>query len=695
MRPGTPVTLAISADSHYAVTVNGQPLFGNQFADFADYKVYDTYDITALVREGENQLLVTGYYQGESSLTYRVGEAGVLFEVRQADTMLCCSNAATLCRLNAGYRSGEIERITMQLSFSFRYDAVAAETPAPWGPCVVRAGYAALYPRPCKQLVNAGRVPTRVVAQGVFYKPCDQSLPCGEYMKQSALITLRPKEMGFDLSRLTMPSDEGISLAANGGDGVFLIADLGQEEAGLLDVEFTLPCEGDVYIGFGEHLDHLRVMTAIEGRQFAVVYHAKAGHNRFVHRFKRLAGRYVQIHLPSAEATVHYVGLQPTQYPVGDRGGLVCADDLHQRIYEVAKHTLHLCMHEHYEDCPWREQALYGMDSRVEMLCAYRAFEEYELSKASLRLFAHSQRENGQLELCAPAEADIYIPSFNLCYVISASEYLKHTGDCAFLEEIYPVVEKVIKTFADKMTDAGVIGCCTEPEAWNLYEWAPGLDGRKADMWPPMDVDFVDESTGKVLSAPLNAYFLMALKAYGEIAAALGKDIESTLALWKPIAEASERLFWDEEKGCYASYCDADGRKHYAELTQALFLCAGIVPAKKQAALRRKLRDGADWVPITMGSMIHKYDALMQEGDTYAAFVMDDIAKRWGDMVAVGATTFWETFAGSAEYTFGGAGSLCHGWAALPIYVYYTYGSAASRAGFAVEKEFAKKEVDG
>ena len=35
-------------------------------------------------------------------------------------------------------------------------------------------------------------------------------------------------------------------------------------------------------------------------------------------------------------------------------------------------------------------------------------------------------------------------------------------------------------------------------------------------------------------------------------------------------------------------------------------------------------------------------------------------------MLDAGATTFWETEKGATD--FDGAGSLCHGWSALPIY---------------------------
>jgi len=91
-------------------------------------------------------------------------------------------------------------------------------------------------------------------------------------------------------------------------------------------------------------------------------------------------------------------GVREQKYPV-KRYPLPLTDHLHQRIYEVGCNTLELCMHEHYEDCPWREQALYAMDSRIQILCGYYAFREYEMARASLRLLMHSLRPDGLVPL--------------------------------------------------------------------------------------------------------------------------------------------------------------------------------------------------------------------------------------------------------------------------------------------------------
>jgi hypothetical protein len=58
-------------------------------------------------------------------------------------------------------------------------------------------------------------------------------------------------------------------------------------------------------------------------------------------------------------------------------------------------------------------------------------------------------------------------------------------------------------------------------------------------------------------------------------------------------------------------------------------------------------------------------------GDTYREYVRKEVESIWGKMLYAGATTFWETDLGHAD--FHNAGSLCHGWSAVPIYLYGKY----------------------
>lgn len=60
------------------------------------------------------------------------------------------------------------------------------------------------------------------------------------------------------------------------------------------------------------------------------------------------------------------------------------------------------------------------------------------------------------------------------------------------------------------------------------------------------------------------------------------------------------------------------------------------------------------------------YDALLTCGEAYKGFILQDIKEKYGYMLEQGATTFWETAKGWQD--FDGAGSLCHGWSAIPAY---------------------------
>lgn len=130
-------------------------------------------------------------------------------------------------------------------------------------------------------------------------------------------------------------------------------------------------------------------------------------------------------------------------------------------------------MHEHYEDCPWREQALYTMDSRNQMLCGYYAFEDgtKEYARRNLILIAKGLRKDGLLILCFPTGIDIPIPFFSLVYLIQVYEYIFYTKDESILREVGEVVKTIFRTFMERVEENGLIPTFPYPY-WNFYEWA-------------------------------------------------------------------------------------------------------------------------------------------------------------------------------------------------------------------------------
>ena len=87
---------------------------------------------------------------------------------------------------------------------------------------------------------------------------------------------------------------------------------------------------------------------------------------------------------------------------------------------------------------------------------------------------------------------------------------------------------------------------------------------------------------------------------------------------------------------------------------------------KKRAEekIRRAFLSG-EMLPCTLATRAFKYDALIAAGKReYMRFILGEIRHDYGAMLDAGSATTWETVTGAAD--FGGAGSLCHGWSALP-----------------------------
>ncbi|MBQ5840463.1 MAG: hypothetical protein IIW40_00750, partial [Clostridia bacterium] len=418
---------------------------------------------------------------------------------------------------------------------------------------------------------------------------------------------------------------------------------------------------------FGEHLDDLRVRAEVGGRQFAAVYEGKSGRQQFTHYFKRFGCRYLQVHVYAPSCTVYYAGVMPTPYPLTQRPPFRSSDELHDRIEEVCRRTLELCMHEHYEDCPWREQGLYAMDSRNQMLFGYYAFGESTFAQESLRLLAMSQREDGLLELCAPSRCFVTIPSFTLNFVIAVEENVRFSKDVTFARDMIPYVEKVMDAFLGRRDATGLVPRFTEQPYWNFYEWTDGLDGVfDGSMSCP-------EGAEIEWDAPLNGWLILTLKAAAALQRVVGNE-EKAAVYEQACTEivAALRNFWDEEKGVYTSfYSKSKGYYHYAELTQARLLCGGVPTAEQQAVMRQKL-SAADngLVTISLSQSLLKYDALLTDA-AYGTFVKEEIGRIWGGMLYRGATSFWEVAEGAD--LFDRAGSLCHGWSAVPLYFYHRY----------------------
>ena len=126
------------------------------------------------------------------------------------------------------------------------------------------------------------------------------------------------------------------------------------------------------------------------------------------------------------------------------------------------------------------------------------------------------------------------------------------------------------------------------------------------------------------------------------------------------------KTFYDKTSGLYKNSV-RDNRK--SELVNALCVLCGAAKgetAKKVCAVLSD--DNSDLTRITLSMACFKYDALLKTDKAYKDYILSDIDRKYKIMLDAGATSFWETEKGESD--FSGAGSLCHGWSAMPVYYY-------------------------
>ena len=594
------VKMKISSKTNYAVFCNGEEVGYGQYQDFPDEKVYDEWTLDSFLKQGENILAIQAVsYNADYSSGIADGK-GIIFSIEADGKPLLLSDKNVQGRVSKTYQSGPYHNFSPQLSYAFGYDFRGEDD---W-----KKG------------------------QGKDFTACEESLPacrfCARPIKRMEQWTCLPKQ------------------ALDAG-----VYDFGQETVGFLGFEIVAEEETKLTVAFGEYLQDGNVKQIIHNRNFSVDFVLKKGVNVFQERFSRFGFRYLQLKADK-KIDVRKIHVRAVQYPVTVKP--LALEGIHSKIYEVGVHTLRCCMHDHYEDCPWREQAQYVMDSRTQMLCGYLAFEEYTFARACLRQMAHHFTKDGVFPITSPSYTELAIPCFSLTYLVALKEYTEYSGDKTLFEEMRGNVKTLLGNFIGRMKD----GLLLDFRSWNFFEWSEDL-GNSEEIETPRAED------AERNSLPLNCFFIMALDAYASLLGE-GEEAKQYQMLAETLRENCRKVFYDADKQEYFTYQEKGVLTHKAEYTQYLAILSGV--EQDAAALCRKLTAKNDLIPITLASNIFKYEVLLQQGG-YEEYLLEEIAQVWGYMLDCGATTFWETILGAAD--FDGAGSLCHGWSAVPVYVYH------------------------
>ncbi len=593
---GKQAVVRLVAETNYIAYLNGKRIGFGQFAGYREEKYYDELELSEYLVQGENELAITVWYEGFDSATHIDDGAGLWFSVLADGQEIAWSSKEVLSAKDFSYLNGRQKPITVQLGYT---SGMTSEAELVFSKSREHDRVCVLKKRPVQKLV-----------EGAF----EEAKPIG-------------------------------------GE----IFDLGRETAGY--VRLVVDCEKacTVTVSYGEYLTEGNVPRWIPGgyknvgRDFSLDFVCKQGLNEFEQFFIRIAGRYLGVTSnDGGRVEVKTIGVMPYEYPVTEKPFVLSG--IEKQIYDVSVRTLRLCMHEHYEDCPWREQALYTMDSRNQMLCGYYAFEETAFQRANLAFISKGKRSDGLLELTYPAVNTPAIPFFSIVYPVAVFEYIERTGDHSILDETWGTISGIMKTFADRIDETGLLKNFDEP-FWNFYEWSEGSDNENE----------LDPGSPRLEKHDLilNCSYLYALTRYEKLLALRGEPSEID---GEKIRSAVRKTFYDERRGLY--FLSDVGEKKYSQLGNAFACLVGLGNGRIAIALK----EDKTLIPATLSMLAFVYDALLAEDENNAEFVLNDIRKNYSFMLERGATSFWETLEGVTPYAKGC--SLCHGWSAIPVYYY-------------------------
>ena len=331
-------------------------------------------------------------------------------------------------------------------------------------------------------------------------------------------------------------------------------------------------------------------------------------------------------------------------------------DDLLNKIDLIATNTLKECMQTFFEDGPKRDRRLWIGDLRLEALTNYYTFNNLEIVKRCLYLFAAGEcNELGFLpsfvyETPYYHSGATHIEDYALLYVVSVCDYFEHTGDRDVVNDLLKICKSQLASFKATL-DKNLIA--TRQAGWFAFiDWCPGLECMTA----------------------LQGVYLYTLARFRDLLMAMGdEEYEKYSALISEVRSASKKHLYDESEKVFVNPSD---NGQLSVHSQVWMILGGVITGEEAKKLLLSCLDNKDFKqPVTPYMRHYVIEAMLKLGMKGEA--VQYLKKFWGGMVELGADTFWEAYIPDdldfSPYNDRMINSLCHAWSCTPSYFIRKY----------------------
>ena len=494
--------LHITADQQYMLYVNGVYAGRGPARGFQVQWPYDTIDLSALLKKGQNWLSVVVYNAGVSTFQYlHEGWAGFLCAGKWGKTEIV-SNADWRCRIDPSHRE-YTARLSMQLNFqeqvlgdaddrrwitNSRVNLTSWQTPTtrvfgsmPWH---------RVEPR---QLPNlACEVWPYQAAVASAAGRCDKgwgtahnlaTLWAGERQK---LTTWSSPDAGKHVglsSRLGSQREAEsleVTVPAAGRNGFqAVVLDLGRMGVGTWLLEASGGCGGEVVDLFAsetrEEDGGPRVSDPSTGRgcwaSMAARLTLRPGPTCF-ETFQMLGHRYVTLIVRDSTQPLRIrLALRHCVYPMKDAGRFQTTDATIQGIFETCRATQRVCALDTYVDTSWREQTQWWGDARVQGWNTFHLCGDDRLLERGIRQIAMQRVPNGLTYGHTPTMAhQCILPDFTLIWMLTFYDHYWQTGTPRLFSELWHEIEKALGYFDHEAPRRDGL-LAYDPRYWLFLDW--------------------------------------------------------------------------------------------------------------------------------------------------------------------------------------------------------------------------------
>ncbi|ORY61062.1 alpha-L-rhamnosidase [Leucosporidium creatinivorum] len=329
--------------------------------------------------------------------------------------------------------------------------------------------------------------------------------------------------------------------------------------------------------------------------------------------------------------------------------------DLLRRIDTVAIATLRDCMQTVYEDGPRRDMRLWIGDLRLQALCAYATFKDYDLVKRCLYLFAAMPfNEEGLLCACAYEDPEPHtggnsIVDYSLLFTNTLLDYIEASGDQETGHDLYAIAEKQFHLALRRVGEDFIYNVPVPKDLLGGGEW-----------------HFIDWNEELDKSTAFQCIVIFCTKALIKLASTLGKP-EPVFAAPAYNAKLSEAIY---AKAFDGKAFVSGPKKQLSWASNAFAVLAGVSKSKEegQEALKAAYESAASIKGNT--PYLHHYlcEAFI-EADL-PELALKHIKEYWGSMIQSGFDTFpeaWDPLKPRfSPYGSFASMSFCHAWSCTP-----------------------------